>query len=106
MASPGALGFGAMTLTSTADGGDRQISLDQAVAIARAEGLHGDLEIQVQPRFDYRSVGRRPGSLSEDIAHIEPQCARFEDVEVSIFDARVWLAGQARCVVILDIVVF
>lgn len=70
--APAALGFGAMPLKSIDAGGGRQISLDQAVAIARAEGLNGDLEIQ--PRSGDAPIGitlRQGRSSDERVLQID-----------------------------------
>ncbi len=70
--APAALGFGQMALKSIDDGSGRQISLDQAVAIARAEGLAGDLEIQ--PRVGDAPIGialRQGRSSNERVLQID-----------------------------------
>lgn len=70
--APAALGFGAMPLKSIDDGSGRQISLDQAVALARAEGLSGDLEIQ--PRSGDAPIGialRQGRSSNERVLQID-----------------------------------
>ena len=70
--APAALGFGPMALKSIDDGSGRQISLDQAVALARAEGLKGDLEIQ--PRSGDAPIGialRQGRSSNERVLQID-----------------------------------
>lgn len=70
--APAALGFGQLAMTSVPSADGTQISLDQAVAIARAEGLDGDLEIQ--PRSGDAPIGitlRQGRSSAERVLQID-----------------------------------